>query len=141
MKKSKFLSVVTGISTVILTATTTAVLAQPFELPINQDIQQLIIKLNITEDQQTELTAIRLDTRTQIEEVLAPEQQEIFRNAIAEGQPITEAITAMNLSSEQKNQIQAIFQSSRQQFRGVLTEEQRQQLRQEMFSRLARFRR
>ncbi len=140
MKKRNFLSLVVGVTTMMLTATTIAVQAQPSHPQAQEKIQELISKLNLTQEQQAQFQEIRSETKSQLENILSGEQKEAFQTAIAQGQTPLEALAAINLSSDQKTQMQTIRQSSQQQISNILTEEQRQQLRQEIRSRQGRFR-
>lgn len=120
---------------------TTAYAQQPSQAqPIAEQRQELIETLNLTEQQQNEIAAIRADTRSQIETVLTPEQKQALWDGVNQQQSLQDILASLNISPEQRSQIVAILQSSREQFRATLTDEQRQQLRQELRARFMRFR-
>ncbi|MBE9181116.1 hypothetical protein IQ268_21375 [Oculatella sp. LEGE 06141] len=89
---------------------------------------QLIEQLNLSPDQQTQLTQIRDQTRTQLESIVSPEQRQQFLGTLRENGQWREAIAAMNLSEDQKTQLDTVLRSARDEASAVLTEEQRQQV-------------
>jgi Spy/CpxP family protein refolding chaperone len=93
-------------------------------------------QLNLTADQEAQLSTIRQTTRSQLEAVVSSEQREQFKTSWQQGNSLRQAIAAMNLSPEQQQQVRSIFQASRQQAAQVLNSEQKQQLRQIILSRL-----
>lgn len=99
-------------------------------------IVEALDQLNLTADQEAQLTALRHDTRSQLQAIVQPNQRQQFKTTWQQGQSFQESVAAMNLTPEQRQQIKAIFQSSRQQAKAVLTEPQRQQLKQLLQERL-----
>jgi periplasmic protein CpxP/Spy len=93
-------------------------------------------QLDLNPDQETQLSTIRRNTRTQLEQIVNAEQQEIFKTKMSQGSTLREAIAAMNLSEDQRTQVRTILQSSRQEASAVLTPEQRQTIRATLQERL-----
>jgi Spy/CpxP family protein refolding chaperone len=85
--------------------------------------------LDLTAQQQTQLTELRQQTRAEVEQILTPEQREQFKTVQLEMQNLRSAIAALNLTPQQKDQIRQILFSARTEFSSILTPEQRQQLR------------
>lgn len=105
--------------------------------------------LNLTPDQQAQMRQIRESTRTQIENILTPEQRNQWNAAMeqmrasrgqrgqrgqgaqgAQGAQLGQMFSSLNLTPEQKAQIQRISQESKQKMEAILTPEQRQQMQQ-----------
>jgi periplasmic protein CpxP/Spy len=82
-------------------------------------------QLNLTEEQSTQIQAIRTDTRSQMQAILTPEQQ-----AATAGESGPRAWRSLDLSEEQRSQMQAIRDASKEKIDALLTDEQRQQLEQ-----------
>lgn len=95
-------------------------------------------QLNLTADQEAQLTTLRRETRTQLEAVIQPEQRQQFKTTWQQGNSFRQAVAAMNLTTEQKQQVRSIVQSAREQGATVLTDSQRQTLRQLIQERLDR---
>lgn len=85
--------------------------------------------VNITNQQATLMRPIFEQTRTRIERVLTPEQQNQFHQALlTEGRSFDEAVERMNLSSEQKQRLDGILQMTGLQVAPILTEAQRDRI-------------
>ena len=91
--------------------------------------------VNISPTQQESLDGIRQSTRSQVESILSPEQQQQFRASLESGQDMRTAVTSLNLSSEQQQQLRTVWQSSVTQLRETITPEQRNQIRQNLLNR------
>jgi periplasmic protein CpxP/Spy len=78
--------------------------------------------LNLTPEQKTKMQAIWKSTRTQIEEVLTPEQRQTL--AGSEGKARRDKWKSLNLTADQKAKMKAIRQSSQDQMNAILTPEQ-----------------
>lgn len=116
-------------------------LAEATPQAMSQALPSLIAaldQLNLTADQEAQLSAIRRETRTQLEAVVQPEQRQQFKTTLQQGGSFRQAVNAMNLTPDQKQQLKSIFQSARQQGATVLTTAQRQELRQLIQQRLDR---
>ena len=87
--------------------------------------------LNLTPEQKTQWEEIRTQTKTQIQNILTPEQQQQFQTLTSQGQRRRGAMKELNLSNEQKTQMREIMESSREQMANILTEEQLEQFRQQ----------
>jgi Spy/CpxP family protein refolding chaperone len=92
----------------------------------NASRSSVLEQLDLTTDQETQLTQIRQHARTQLETLLSSDQQEAFKTKMLEGATFQDAIAAMNLSENQRVQVRTIFQSTKQEAATVLTPEQRQ---------------
>ena len=107
-------------------------------------------RLNLTQDQKSQMMRIQQQTRQQIEGVLTPDQLQQYKAAMQNHQHgMQDGLNSaprshggrhnpfanLNLSQDQKNQIQHITKSSREQMNSVLTDTQRQQLEQMRQSR------
>ena len=84
--------------------------------------------LTLTETQKDQLAEIRQNTRSEIQNILTPQQQEQFQTITANMDRSREAFRALNLSDEQKSQVRNILQSKKSQVEEILTPEQRQQI-------------
>lgn len=131
----------------MLQANQTAVTAVPTQLAeatpqgMSQALPPLLAALedlDLTADQEAQLSTIRRETRTQLEAVVQPEQRQQFKTMLQQGGSFRQAVNAMNLTPDQKQQVRSIFQSARQQGAMVLTTAQRQELRQLIQQRLDR---
>lgn len=87
-------------------------------------------ELNLTPEQEAQLSQIREDSRSQIESLLTPAQQEQFQIVVESAEQMRQAMSALNLTEEQRDDIRGIMRSARDQGADVLTEEQRAQLRE-----------
>jgi periplasmic protein CpxP/Spy len=116
--------------------------------------------LNITEQQKSQLQAIREKTRSRIEAVLTDAQKQQLaatkQQKMAERQQRQESgqnrgqakgkrgggkgmFESLNLSEQQKAQIKTIMQESRKEMSSVLTAEQKAKIRQKMTERMQDF--
>jgi periplasmic protein CpxP/Spy len=82
-------------------------------------------QLNLTEEQSSQIEAIRTETRSQMQAVLTPEQQA----AVGENEG-PRAWRSLDLTEAQRSQMQAIREASKERIDAVLNDEQRQQLEQ-----------
>ncbi|NEO27596.1 MAG: hypothetical protein F6K03_12065 [Kamptonema sp. SIO4C4] len=136
--KLRFLPFFAGAIALTLTATAIPANAQLNHPRWEDNKQEIISELNLTENQQAEMAAIREATRSQLENVLTEEQKASFRSALEDGQWFRQAMRSLDLSQDQREQIRAIMQESRDDMRAILTEEQQQQIRELMQSRRGR---
>jgi Spy/CpxP family protein refolding chaperone len=82
-------------------------------------------RLNLTEQQQSQMRQIRESTKAKIDRILTSEQQAELQRARQERRRPN-----LTLTDEQKAQMRAIRQEARRQMDAVLTAEQKQQLEQ-----------
>ncbi len=136
--KLKITSILAGI--LALGAIATPIIAHAETTPDSDGLgpipQQIFSSLNLTAAQKAQLKQIGQSTRSQIQGLLTPQQQQQMQQVRAEGQKLREMVKGLNLTLEQKTKIREIMQASRQQMEGVLTPQQREQLRQQIQSRL-----
>ncbi|MDB9315306.1 Spy/CpxP family protein refolding chaperone [Spirulina sp. CS-785/01] len=134
--KLRVLPVLAGAVALTLTATAISANAQLNNNPQWENKrQELITELDLTQEQQDEMTAIRESTRSQLESLLTEEQQDTLRTAFEEGPGGRQAMRSLDLSPDQRDQVRSIMRASRDQMREVLTEEQQEQMRELMQSR------
>jgi len=82
-------------------------------------------RLNLTEQQQSQMRQIRESTKAKIDRILTSEQQAELQRARQERRRPN-----LTLTDEQKAQMRAIRQEARRQMDALLTAEQKQQLEQ-----------
>ena len=108
--------------------------------PTEQHHKKHHLNLNLTADQKAQLKTIRENTRSQINNVLTPDQQAKLAAAkqqrqqgqAGQGEHKARGVWAsLNLTTDQKAQIKTIRQNAKQQMDAVFTPEQRQQLQQQ----------
>lgn len=92
--------------------------------------------IELTQQQQTQLTQLRQQTRAQVETILTPQQREQLKAAIAQRQNLQSAIATLNLTAQQKDQLRQVFQSVRAEVSTILTPEQQQQIRRNIRTRV-----
>ncbi|MCL6435936.1 MAG: hypothetical protein K6T90_17340 [Leptolyngbyaceae cyanobacterium HOT.MB2.61] len=92
--------------------------------------------VNLSPQQENQLSQIRNQARNQIQSILTPEQRNQFIAALQTGQSFRAAIAVMNLSPDQQTQLRTVFQSACKQMADVLTPQQKQQFMQNVRSRL-----
>ncbi|MBW4513478.1 MAG: P pilus assembly/Cpx signaling pathway, periplasmic inhibitor/zinc-resistance associated protein [Scytonematopsis contorta HA4267-MV1] len=139
MKVQK-LPLIVGAIVISLTAATSAVQAEitaqrPLIVAQNAQNRQNNNKwerLNLTQEQRTQIEAIKRETRSQIEGILTPEQRQQAQTAWNNngGDKPKNGLRNLNLSDEQRTQVREIMRSSKEKMEAVLTDEQKEQLRQ-----------
>jgi Spy/CpxP family protein refolding chaperone len=96
-------------------------------------------KLNLTEQQKTEMKRIRETGKVNMERYLGSiGKLDQFKAGIAAGQKPREVMQSLNLTDAQKQELRNIMEQSRREAENVLTEEQKQQLRQSREGRQSR---
>lgn len=137
--KLKLMPVLAGAIALTVAAAPLAVKAQPNQqnqpVPGQAQNQPQFAGVEITQQQQDQLSQIRNETRAQIEKLLTPQQLQQFKTAMQSSQDRQAAFAAMNLSEEQKTQLQTIVQSAQNRAETVLTPEQRQKIQQNIQQR------
>jgi Spy/CpxP family protein refolding chaperone len=110
---------------------------------LHERLEELAEELELTDYQRSQFQQLREDRRVELEAIIMPEQQEAFRQAIANGERFRDAIQAINLSEQQRQDIRNLFESSREEARDILTPAQQEELQEIIQSRLGgrRFRR
>ncbi|MBD2183312.1 hypothetical protein H6S82_20160 [Planktothrix sp. FACHB-1355] len=143
-----------GTTAVLLTFTVAVASTEAIPVSTSSDSSILLAQarrspLNLTPEQQAQMRQIRQSTRTQIENILTPEQRNQWNAAMEQmrtnrgqrgqrgqsgqgdrGSQLGQMLSALNLTPEQKAQIQRISQESKQKMDAILTPEQRQQMQQ-----------
>jgi periplasmic protein CpxP/Spy len=116
-----------------------AQIAQNPQPPISENgkppIPPFLRELDLTSEQQSQITQISQNSRQEIDRILTSEQKSQLQNAIASGQKPREAMKSLNLTSEQKENMKTIMKSQREQISSVLTPEQKEKLQQNRQSR------
>ena len=100
------------------------------------DVFPVLDGLELTQDQQTQLSELRQQVRTEAEGILTSEQRDQLRTALVEQQGLRDAIANLDLTEEQREQLRQTFQSARTEFSSILTPEQQQQLRSNIRTRI-----
>ncbi|HEY9880909.1 MAG TPA: hypothetical protein V6D29_20795 [Leptolyngbyaceae cyanobacterium] len=95
-----------------------------------QGNRQELNRLDLTSEQQAQMDQIRQDVRSQIADVLTPDQKARVQEGRANGESPREIFESLDLSADQRSQLQDIRQSARSRAAEVLTPEQRQEVRQ-----------
>lgn len=134
-------TLVAGIVGFVMTATPMTALAQSATSPT--EFFPVLENVNFSSEQQSQLTQLRQQTRSQLETIVSSEQRQQFRQSLTRGKGLWAAISAMQLSPNQKGQVRQVLRSSRQQLARIVTPAQRQQilqnLRQQWANGFARF--
>ncbi len=89
-----------------------------------------LAEIQLTPSQQTQLEAMSEQTQSQLENLLTPEQQAQFNNALSQGNGVRFAVQSLNLSFKERRQMTNILQRMRSEIDDILTPEQRQQIQQ-----------
>ncbi len=127
--KSRLVSWFVG-SAVMLGSTAMALSIQPMAQAQMPMMQTVLENLELTEAQQQQVSEIRQSTRSQIGDILTPEQRSQLQAVVLEGADLQEGVAAMNITEQQREDIRGIVQSARGDLQGLLTDEQRSTLRQ-----------
>lgn len=129
---SRLVAVLSG--ALILISPFPTVMAHAQTQPLTQTFPALS-GIQLTPEQTAQLQQLQTQTRTQVMNVLTPEQQSQLQTTIAEAKELRSALNSMNLTQQQRSQLQSIFQSVRSQLNTILTPEQRRQLMQNLPAR------
>jgi periplasmic protein CpxP/Spy len=130
MMKAKWFSLVLGSALLMTPLMSEKVFAQGAEpLPI-------FAQLELSPTQESQMTQIRRQTRSQIQQIIRPEQRNQFKAMLEQGEGLRQAIAAMNLSADQRAKLREVFQATRAQVSGTLTPAQKQQIKQGLQTRL-----
>ncbi|AFY53568.1 hypothetical protein Riv7116_0993 [Rivularia sp. PCC 7116] len=97
----------------ILAASTIFTLALPLAANACGD------KKNLTQAQRTQVEQVKNNARSQVEEVLTPQQQGQFQSAVEDGQKMRSVVANLNLSQEQQTQIDEIMQVAKEQKKAI----------------------
>lgn len=95
-----------------------------------------LAEVKLTDSQRSQLEQLRLQTRSQINEIVSPQQQQSFLGSLQSGKGLKSSIVEANLSESQRTQVGSILRESRQQASQVLTIPQRRQILNNIRSRL-----
>jgi Spy/CpxP family protein refolding chaperone len=110
--------------------------ANPSAQPLLAQAQQHQSKwsqLNLTEQQQQQMRQIREETRTQMQSILTPEQQQKLQAAMQNDQGRNHQAwreVMASLTDEQKAKKRELMQQQKSRFEAILTAVQKQQLEQ-----------
>lgn len=96
---------------------------------------RLAEELNLSAAQQEQVDALREQTRSQIQNVLTPEQQATVEAAIANGENPRRALRSLSLTEDQRTEMREIKDSKRTAMQDILTPEQRAQFEEMRGSR------
>lgn len=99
-------------------------------------MERMTNKLNLTEQQKSQLQKLREDTQSRIiREVLTADQRSRYEAALQQGEKPRKIMKSLNLTSQQRTQMRTIHQESRQRMEQILTPEQLNQMRQRQQNR------
>jgi len=76
-------------------------------------IAHIAKEVKATAEQKSELNQICQDKRSKIENMLTPEQREVFNASLAEGKNLLYAIQQLELSDQQQERLERIRESTR----------------------------
>jgi Spy/CpxP family protein refolding chaperone len=125
--------ILAGLSSLILQLAPVPALAQTTPAPVDPaQIFAVLEDLNLSPEQKTQLQQLAQSTRSQIEAILTPEQLDLLRSKMAEGQRLREVLPQLELTLEQRRQVLPITQSARAQVNSILTPEQQEQIQQSL---------
>ena len=126
MKLKQFTPLLAGAIAIIVTVIPGIAQAQTVNLPT--ELFPVLSGVELTQQQQEQLSQIRLSTRSQLENILTTDQHEQLITNLEQGEGLLAAFSAMNLSADQQSQLRKVFQSTRSQLRSIITPEQRNQI-------------
>jgi periplasmic protein CpxP/Spy len=86
-------------------------------------------KLNLTADQKAKMEQLRAASRTQMEAILTPAQQQQAKAWKEQREAMGGKWQSLNLTADQKAKMKAIRQASEAQFKTILTPEQQTKLK------------
>lgn len=87
-------------------------------------------RLNLTEEQKTQMQQIKESARAEMEQILTPEQLQKLQEAKASGQKKRGVFRSLNLTDAQKAELKKVRESKKAQFEAILTEEQKAQIQE-----------
>ena len=87
-------------------------------------------RLNLTEDQKTQMQQIKESARAEMQKILTPEQLQKLEAAKASGQKKRGVFRTLGLTDAQKAEMKKIKESKKAQFEAILTDEQKAQLQE-----------
>ncbi len=94
--------------------------------------QPLFADIELTQQQQAQLTPIVDNTRRQIEALLTAEEKQQISAALANGDSFQTALSAIELPPDRQAKLRSIVQMAGLQAASILTPQQREQLRQNL---------
>lgn len=130
MNKRTRQTLIAGLVGFVVTAIPITALAQ--STPSPAEIFPVLENVNISVEQQSQLTQLCQQTRSQLETIVSSEQRQQFRKSLTRGDGPWAAISAMQLSPDQRGQVKQVLRSSRQQLASIVTPGQRQQILQNL---------
>lgn len=92
-------------------------------------------ELDLSEAQQSQIDAIRANTRSEVEAVLTAEQRSTLAATLGEDGNFRHALREVDLSEDQRTEIRSIMEGTRDEIGEVLTDDQKEQLQQAMQNR------
>lgn len=138
--KVKLMPMLVGAFAFIVVSTPIAIKAQAFmsdqAQPAHTNHHGGWDQLNLSDQQKQQMKQIQEDTRSRIQAILTPQQQEQIKTAMQNHQAgqahqgRESAMTALNLSDEQKAKMKEIMQAQKNRMDAILTTEQKQKLEQ-----------
>ena len=137
MEFKKISLIITAITLSVATTPLVAKAQSEIEVPQVAPIQVAQIptevppkyeKLNLTDNQKSQIIEVVQQGREEIQDILTPKQQQKFKRAIANGREKRKALRSLNLSNNQKRKLKAVMQSQKSEIESILTDEQKEDL-------------
>lgn len=88
-------------------------------------------EVQLEPEQETQLTELKEQTKTRLEDVLSSEQQAQLEASLDRGESFRDSVQALDLSFRQRRKVRNIFQDVRSQVSTILTPEQKELIEQE----------
>ncbi len=139
MKIKKISLIITAVTLSLATTPLVAKAQSEIKIPQVKPIQVAQIptevpprlqKLNLTDNQKSQIIEVVQQGRQEIQDILTPKQQQKFKRAIANGREKRQALRSLNLSNDQKREVKAVIQSQRSEIESILTDEQKEDLQE-----------
>jgi hypothetical protein len=89
-----------------------------------------LVGVPLTPQQQGQIESLSQQILPQLQNLLTPEQQAQFNNALGQGNGVRVAVLSLNLSVSQRLQVVNLLQTARSQLATLLTPEQQRQVQQ-----------
>ena len=137
MEFKKISLIITAITLSVATTPLVAKAQSEIEVPqvapiqvaqIPTEVPPRLQKLNLTDNQKSQIIEVVQQGRQEIQDILTPKQQQKFKRAIANGREKRKALRSLNLSNNQKRKLKGVMQSQKSEIESILTDEQKEDL-------------
>lgn len=138
--KAVILMAIAGLSVTTLVSLPLVAQAQATREPVfpeaHERLEELANELELTEEQRSQFQQLREERRAELDAIITPEQQQAFREAIANGATFRDAMQTVNLSDQQRQDIYTLLESARDEARDILIPAQQEELQIILRSRI-----